>query len=58
MKLNRFDITFWVGVIIWLTETWAFGWNATPQSATESALDLISGSLIIYGALGMIVIAL
>ncbi len=57
MKLNRFDISFWLGLVIWLVETACFGWNVHAQSSLETFFDTLSGGLILYGVAGNIVIS-
>lgn len=41
-----------VGVVLWILETWYFGWNAEAGSVAESILDTISTILIVWGVLG------
>lgn len=56
MKLNRFEYAILVGLLLWLAETWYFGWNATAQSDAERALDILSGSIMLYGFFGSLMV--
>lgn len=49
-----YSVLLIAGVILWIGETWFFGWNSEPQSTAEKMLDFISQGMIIYGGLGSI----
>jgi len=51
-RFNKYPVIAVIGFMLWLGETWAFGWNAKPQTSGESTLDLISGLLIGWGICG------
>lgn len=52
MKKNKYMIIIIVGVVLWISETAYFGWNAKPESAGESVLDFIAGVMIGWGIIG------
>lgn len=37
------------GVILWIGETWYFGWNIQPQSPAEMFLDMVAWGMILIG---------
>jgi uncharacterized membrane protein len=41
-----------IGFIIWFAETAYFGFNAKPESATESFFDFLSAFIIGWGVIG------
>lgn len=51
-SLNKYTLMALVGIVLWIAETWAYGWNAKPGTAGESVLDSISGILIGWGIVG------
>jgi hypothetical protein len=50
-KRNYFLILI-LGVVLWITETAAFGFNTKPESGLEAFLDLLAGGMIFYGLIG------
>lgn len=49
---NKYFTILLIGVVIWIVETAAFGFNAKPESGLEAFLDLLSGGMIFYGLIG------
>ena len=56
MKKEKYTKLLWFGLTLWFLETAYFGWNMNAQSGTERVLDIISGAMIISGAIGLIAI--
>ena len=42
-------ILFWGGLLLWVAETWYFGWNLTPQSRAEVIMDVLSSAMVLGG---------
>lgn len=40
---------FMFGIILWLSESAYFGWNAVPNSTLELVCDIVSGIIILIG---------
>jgi len=49
---TNYKIMFWTGFILWIAESWYFGWNETAQSSPERYLDIISLIFMGYGFFG------
>ncbi len=49
---NKYPYLVFIGLALWLAETWYFGWNDKPENEAERVLDIISGILIIWGLVG------
>src|SRR5437870_4136001 len=50
--MNRFTWIALTGFVLWIAESWFFGWNKTPQSPLEQILDTISVVLMFWGIVG------
>lgn len=49
---NKYPYLVFLGLALWLAETWYFGWNDKPENAAEALLDTISVILIGWGLIG------
>ena len=56
--LNKFDYIFFAGLILWILETAAFGFNDEPINDFEHLTDIISILLVVYGSIGSLFSAL
>lgn len=52
MKNQKYTIIGIIGLLLWLGETWYFGWNKTPKSVAEQMFDSISVILMSWGIIG------
>jgi hypothetical protein len=41
-----------IGLVVWLAETAAFGWNRTPHSYAEARWDGLGVIIILWGVIG------
>ncbi len=56
-KNNKYLIPFGIfmfGIILWLSESAYFGWNALPKSTPEIICDVVSGIIILVGYIKLI----
>lgn len=49
---NKYFIILVIGFLIWIAETAYFGFNKEPENGLEAFLDLVSGTMMIYGIIG------
>ncbi len=49
---RKYFLILVAGVLLWIIETAAFGFNAKPESGLEAFLDLLAGGMIFYGLIG------
>lgn len=50
--MKKYTYIIIIGWILWISETWYFGWNDKPINNIEHTLDLLSQFLILWGVIG------
>ncbi len=48
----KYALLGFIGLGLWIGETWYFGWNKTPENGVEAMLDNLSSILILWGIIG------
>lgn len=49
---HKYLIIALVGSVLWIGESWYFGWNRTAETTAEAWMDSISTILIFWGIIG------
>lgn len=49
---RKYFVILVIGFLGWIAETAYFGFNSTPENGVEGFLDLVFGSMMVYGFIG------
>lgn len=47
--MKKYTVIVIIGLVLWIGETWYFGWNEHAESPVERILDTVSWLLVIWG---------
>jgi len=51
-KWNNYKTMAIIGMILWLTESWYFGWNIEAVTSAEKYMDTFFSVLVLWGVFG------